>query len=133
MKHLKTFESFLNEANSIIGQKSQKFIQSLQKFQGSSHQSPWMWLHDFCKDYPNLMQSTYFNKPIDPSYFNDVTKELGCKFEDVAISSERMINWGAIKRGTKVEDLEKLAKESGILYTIGGYNTNDSILWDATK
>jgi hypothetical protein len=109
------------------------FINDIDKFKVNTHQTPWMWLYQFCKEYPSLMKSTYFKKPIDPSYFDDVVNELGCKFEDIAITSERFKDFNLINSKVTIEELENLAKKSGIDYVIGGYNTDDSILWNVKK
>jgi len=132
MKHIPTFEEFLNESQQL-SPNSKVFIESLNKYRGDKHQLPWMWLYDFCNEYPDLMKLTYFKNPIPFSYFNEDAKKLGCKFADIAITGERLMVWGAIKKGTDIADLESLAKQSGINYVVSGYNTNDCILWDATK
>ena len=133
--HIPTFEDFLNEDSKgsvLIGSESEKFINDLQKFRGSSNQLPWMWLWQFCQEYPDLVNSKFSNsKPINLSYFDDVVKELGCKFTDIAITGERLQDWNAIKKGISIDDFEKSAKKSGINYIIGGYNVNDCILWNA--
>ena len=110
---------------------SKAFINALNVHRGDMYQSPWMWLSDFCDEYPELMQSTYFKKPIPYSHFEEDVKRLGCKFEDIAITGERLIEWGAIKKGTDITELERLAKQTGINYVVSGYGRNDCILWDA--
>ena len=133
--HIPTFEDFLNEDSKgsvLIGSESEKFIKDLQKFRGSAYQLPWMWLWQFCQEYPNLVNSKFSNsKPINPSYFDDVVKKLDCKFWDIAITGERLKDWNAIKKEMSINDFEKAANKAGINYVIGGYNVNDCILWNA--
>ena len=62
--HIPTFEDFLNEDSKgsvLIGSESEKFINDLQKFRGSSNQLPWMWLWQFCQEYPDLVNSKFSN------------------------------------------------------------------------
>ena len=129
IKHfMRTYESFSfresekMEESVLIGPESKKFIDDLQKFRGSIHQLPWMWLYQFCQHIDG-----------NPSYFNDVVEELGCKFTDIAITGERLQDWNAIKKGISIDDFEESAKKSGINYVIGGYNVNDCILWNAKQ
>ena len=124
------FESFLNESQQL-SPNSKVFIESLNKYQGDNHQLPWMWLSDFCNEYPELINSRYFKKPIPYSYFEEDVERLGCKFEDIAITGMRLKEWNAIKQGTDITELERLAKQTGINYVVSGYMTNDCILWDA--
>ena len=116
----------------VVGSESEKFIKDLEKFRGSAYQLPWMWLWQFCQEYPNLVNSKFANsKPINPSYFDDVVKKLDCKFGDIAITGERLKDWNAIKKEMSINDFEKAANKAGINYVIGGYNVNDCILWNA--
>jgi len=106
----------------IIGPNSQKFIDDIQKFKGSPNQSSWMWLYKFCE----LLK-------IDYSYFDDVVKELNCKFEDIAISGERLKDWKMLNSKVTLRDLEMTAKNFNIKYVVDGYNVNDCILWNAKQ